>query len=296
MLDETKGHRVRSRNRPAHTQASSLRVSQGSARSYLLTLLGEYALPNQKPVWTATLLEALVAIGFAEMAARQAIARAASAGWLEGVRNGRRVMWQISTKFRHSMESGLHRVHSISREPRPWNGQWLVFVISLPDSQRAIRTKLYKALRWSGYGAPSAGLWITPHADRLSETGEIIRRFKLDDVAYVFTSELSELGVTVEKLVQSAWDWESIGHEYDLILDRIAALQPRTPQSTFLAHCNLIQEWQQLPFIDPGLPRELQPADWRGRKAAKRLEKLREQWAVEAHKYWRTLSRIERPR
>jgi phenylacetic acid degradation operon negative regulatory protein len=58
----------------------------------------------------------------------------------------------------------------------------------------------------------------------------------------------------------------------------------------------LIQEWQQLPFIDPGLPRELLPTDWKGRRAAKRLEELRERWAVEAHKYWRTLCRVERPR
>jgi phenylacetic acid degradation operon negative regulatory protein len=296
MLDDAKGRAGRSKDRPAPAQDTSLRVSQGSARSYLLTLLGEYALPNQRPIWTATLLEALVAIGFAEQAARQAIARAAAAGWLEGVRDGRRVMWGISAKFQRSMEHGLQRVHSISREPMPWNGQWLILVVSLPDSQRAVRTKLYKALRWAGYGAPSAGLWVTPHVDRLSETGEIIRRFKLDDVAYVFAGEIGELGVTVEKLVQSAWDWQLIEHEYDSILKRVAAQRPRTPQSTFLAHCGLIQEWQQLPFIDPGLPRELQPADWRGRRAAKRLESLREQWAVEAHKYWRMLSRTERPR
>jgi phenylacetic acid degradation operon negative regulatory protein len=296
MLDDIKGHQPRSNGRSASAQNASPRVSQGSARSYLLTLLGEYALPNQKPIWTATLLEALVAIGFAEKAARQAIARAASAGWVEGARDGRRVMWRISRKFQQSMESGLQRVRSISREPRPWNGQWLIFVISLPDTQRAVRTKLYKALRWAGYGAPSAGLWVNPHPDRLSETGEIIRRFHLDDVAYVFAGEATELGVTVAKLVQSAWDWELIDREYDSILKRVAALQPRTPQSTFLAHCGLIQEWQQLPFIDPGLPTELLPTDWRGRRAAKRLEDLRDRWAVEAHKYWRTLGRIERPR
>jgi phenylacetic acid degradation operon negative regulatory protein len=293
MLDD---HKALSNSRSGPAYNASPRVSQGSARSYLLTLLGEYVLPSQKPIWTATLLKALMAIGFAENASRQAIARAASAGWLEGARNGRRVMWRISPKFQLSMERGLQRVRSIGREPRPWNGQWLIFVISLPDAQRTVRTKLYKVLRWAGYGAPSAGLWVTPHTDRLPETAEIVRRFHLDDVAYVFTGETNGLGVPVEKLVQSAWDWESIDCEYDSILKRAAAWQPRSPQSTFLAHCGLIQEWQQLPFIDPGLPTELLPVDWKGRKAAKRLEDLRDRWAVEAHKYWRTLGRIERAR
>ena len=138
------------------------------------------------------------------------------------------------------MERGLQRVRSISREPRPWNGQWLIVVISLPDAQRTVRTKLYKALRWAGYGAPAPGLWVNPHSDRLSETAEIIRRFQLDDVAYVFTGETNELGVTVEKLVKSAWNWDLIDREYDLVLKRVAGLQPRTPQSRFLSHCALI--------------------------------------------------------
>jgi phenylacetic acid degradation operon negative regulatory protein len=259
-------------------------------------LLGEYVLPSQKPIWTATLLEALIVLDFAEKAARQAIARAASAGWLEGTREGRRVLWRVSPWLQKSMNNGLQRVRSISREPKPWNGQWLIFVISLPEAQRTIRNKLYKSLRWTGFGTPTAGLWVNPHFDRLSETADIIRRFRLNDIAHVFAGEAHEIGVDVPTLVQAAWNWNLIDREYDLLVKRYANLRPRNLQSTFLAHCALVQEWQQIPFIDPGMPKELLPADWKGRQSAKRLEEMRERWGVDAHKYWRALSHGDPPR
>src|ERR1700760_915675 len=65
------------------------RVSVGSARSLLLTVLGEFVMPSGQAVWTSTLLHALVGVGTAENAARQAIARSAAAGWLGGGKDGR---------------------------------------------------------------------------------------------------------------------------------------------------------------------------------------------------------------
>ena len=43
------------------------RVTQlGSARSLLLTVLGEFVHPNGSPVWTATLVDALQVLGVEE--------------------------------------------------------------------------------------------------------------------------------------------------------------------------------------------------------------------------------------
>ena len=67
---------------PAITAISAprSRVSVGSARSLLLTVLGEFVLPSGQAVWTSALLHALVGVGTAENSARQAIARSAAAG------------------------------------------------------------------------------------------------------------------------------------------------------------------------------------------------------------------------
>ena len=66
-----------------------------SARSLLMTLLGEYVLPRERAAWTSTFVEALSADGVEEKAARQALARTAAEGWITAERVGRRVRWTV---------------------------------------------------------------------------------------------------------------------------------------------------------------------------------------------------------
>ena len=89
----------------AATSTPRGRVSVGSARSLLLTVLGEFVLPSGQAVWTSALLHALVGVGTAENSARQAIARSASAGWLEGRKDGRQVRWRLTPAGRRVIEA-----------------------------------------------------------------------------------------------------------------------------------------------------------------------------------------------
>ena len=65
-------------------------VGAPAARSVLLTLLGEYVLPRRPGVWQETLINALCALDYKTQAARQALARSVTAGWLRTERHGRR--------------------------------------------------------------------------------------------------------------------------------------------------------------------------------------------------------------
>ena len=53
-------------------------VAATSARSLLLTVLGEIVLPAGTPVWTQTVLDLLATVGVEEKSARQALARTAA--------------------------------------------------------------------------------------------------------------------------------------------------------------------------------------------------------------------------
>ena len=61
-----------------------------AARSMLLTMLGEYVLPLRDGVWQETLIAALGSLDYKTHAARQALSRSVSAGWLRTERHGRR--------------------------------------------------------------------------------------------------------------------------------------------------------------------------------------------------------------
>src|SRR5262245_6364456 len=75
-------------------------VGAASARSLLLTVLGEFSLPSARPVWTSALVGVMAGPGVEEKAARQALAGTAADGWIEPLRDGRRVRWDLTAPGR----------------------------------------------------------------------------------------------------------------------------------------------------------------------------------------------------
>ncbi|CAN5506889.1 PaaX family transcriptional regulator C-terminal domain-containing protein [soil metagenome] len=266
------------------------RISVGSAKAVLLTVLGEFVFPECKPVWTSTLVQVMVATGVAEKSARQAIARAAAAGWIEGRKDGRRTSLSLTPRMERFMQNGIVRVHSMGQLPEHWDGRWLALVLALPESHRAIRPRLYRQLGWAGFGNPSAGLWVNPHAGRIDEARRVVQKFELEGIAFAFVGTSIDMGMTDQMLVEQSWDLPRVSAHYDTLLERFGKLRPQSDESRLTAHVQLVHEWQQLPFVDPGLPRELMPPDWRGYRVAHKLETLREKWAGPAHAYWKQLA------
>ena len=107
----TPGEEAAERGRPL--------VSAGSARSQLLTVLGELVMPNGNSVWTSSLLYVLTGLGIEEQTARQAIARGAAAGWITPHRQGREVQWELTPAGRRLIDQGAERVYSMSGESYP---------------------------------------------------------------------------------------------------------------------------------------------------------------------------------
>src|SRR5258706_500926 len=95
---------------PAVSRRRELGLS--SARSLLLTVLGEYVLPAGEPVWTGTLVAALGLLGVAEKAARQALARTAAEGWITSSRHGRLARGRLTHAGRRLLTDGAQRVYS----------------------------------------------------------------------------------------------------------------------------------------------------------------------------------------
>ncbi|HSW19723.1 MAG TPA: PaaX family transcriptional regulator C-terminal domain-containing protein [Ramlibacter sp.] len=268
----------------------------GTARSVLLTLLGEFVWPQQSPVWNTTLVQVLGTIGIAEKAARQAIARAASHGWLTSQRQGRHVSWSLTPLLCGFIADGAERVNSLGRDPGAWDSQWLVLAFSLSDDRRAARQPLYSALRWAGFGNPSAGLWVSPHADRLGEVRRILQRLELGDVTFSFAGRSVDLGVTDQRMVQLAWDLGAIDSHYADLKARFLSRRPKSDEETFLADIELVTAWQKVPFLDPVLPGPLRPPNGQGHRIAAELAALRAKWRPIALGYWQRVAEAADPR
>src|SRR3954469_21893858 len=115
-------------------------LGAASARSLLLTVLGEFVLPGGRPVRTAAVLDLLADLDVAEKAARQAIMRTADSGWIAGTRIGRETRWSLTDAGTRLLKEGTDRIYGFAADDRGWDGRWLVVVVAVPENARQLRT------------------------------------------------------------------------------------------------------------------------------------------------------------
>lgn len=275
------------RTTPARPAVSRRReVSHTSARSLLMTLLGEFVLPHDSPVWTSVFLDTLAAFGIEEKSARQALARTAAEGWLAAEKVGRRVRWSLTLPGRRLLTEGAERIYGFGSVERPWNGTWLVLLVSVPETKRDLRHQLRTRLSWAGFGSPDAGIWITPDPAREDEALGILKELGLGTDAMSFTASYGAVG-NEEAMVARAWNLTDLERRYEEFVDEFAGLRPAAGDPMLRAQTRLVHEWRRFPFLDPQLPRDLLPRNWSGAKAAKLFHRKHVAWRAGAQQRWR---------
>jgi phenylacetic acid degradation operon negative regulatory protein len=271
---------------PVHNGSARRReVGSGSARSLLLTVLGEFVHPRAERVWTGTLVEALGALGVEEKAARQALTRTANEGLLTSSRHGRRVLWDLTDHGAELLEAGTRRIYGFMRQRRAWDGRWLVVTVSIPETQRQLRHRFRTRLTWLGLGSPTSGLWITPDEHKEPEVHAVIRDLGLDSQAFAWSGPATGIG-DESRLIQEAWDLDEVEGRYLDFLTGFEGRRADTPRDAFVAQVQMVQEWRRFPFLDPDLPSELLDHDWPGPRAAAVFHDRHDRWHRQAQAEW----------
>ncbi|ODU02813.1 MAG: hypothetical protein ABS81_16390 [Pseudonocardia sp. SCN 72-86] len=266
------------------------RVSAGSARSLLLTIFGEFVLPSGQAAWTSTLLHAMLGVGTAENSARQAIARSAAAGWIEGRKEGRQVRWRLTPTGRRLIEDGSRRVTALSASRPAWDGRWRVLVITVPNSHRDSRRRLYRGLSWVGFGNPTAGTWVTPNAEAVAPAADVVDGLGLAPWCLSFAGEGLGIGLTDRDIVDQSWDLDAIATNYAESLARFPGAPVTSGDDALFTQIAVVNELQRFPFMDPRLPLDLLPDQWLGRTAPAHFQEMRREWHDAAHDRWRELT------
>jgi phenylacetic acid degradation operon negative regulatory protein len=264
-------------------------VGGGSARSLLITILGEYVLPAARPVWTGTLVDVLAMLDVEEKSARQALARTAAEGWLSSDRIGRRVRWHLTAPGRRLLVEGAERIYSFGSDTDDWDGHWVVLLVSVPESMRDLRHTLRTRLSWAGFGTPTAGVWISPRGGAEAAANQILADLALPSTAMSFLATYGTLG-RQEDMVASAWDLAEVARHYESFIEEFERLTPDTPDGVLCAQTRLVQAWRRFPFLDPQLPRDLLPATWSGTRAAVLFNDRHLRWRDPARRRWAELA------
>lgn len=263
-------------------------IGAASARSLLLTVLGEFVLPEDRPVWTATFLEALALVGVEEKAVRQALARSATEGWLASEKQGRRTRWRLTPSGRRLLTEGAARIFGFGATVAGWDRRWLIVLAGAPESDRKLRHMLRTRLAWNGLGNLSPGVWVSPYADREAAIRDVLRQIGVAETATVFVGSLGDL-TEAQRVARQAWDLAEIELAYEDFLDEVKALRPRSAAGTFAAQTRLVQEWRRFPFLDPALPQELLPDRWSGAQAVMLFHDRHDTWQATANDHWKAI-------
>jgi phenylacetic acid degradation operon negative regulatory protein len=261
-----------------------------SARSLLLTVLGEFVLPQAAPAWTQALVSGLAEVGIEEKAARQALSRTASEGLLVAERDGRRVRWQLTPSGTELLAEGAERIYGFGRGLDGWDGRWLVLTVSVPETQRRLRHSLRTRLTWAGLGSPVPGLWVTPDVSKAKEVASVVESLGVE--AFSFVGRFGEVG-DYRRLVAEAWRLDEVERRYaQFIATWAGSARPTNPAEHFRSQVQLVQQWRVVPFLDPGLPAQLLPVDWPGPAAAESFRDSHRGYHREAQAHWARLMHL----
>ena len=258
-----------------------------AARSVLLTVLGEFVLPRRDGVWQETLVAALGTLGYTPQAARQALARSVTGGWLRTERHGRRSRVHLTEPTVDMLTTGAARIYSFG-DPWEWKGRWLLVVLRVPEDRRDVRHRMRTRLAWAGFGSLGGGLWITPHVEREGELAAVDGAELLS-----FRAQLGALGEP-ERVVADAWDLDAVSSAYRDFLAQFGRLRPKAPEAVFRAQALLVHEWRKFPFLDPDLPAEMLPRGWPRTRAHDVFRARHAEWHEPAQDYFRALEGLGR--
>jgi phenylacetic acid degradation operon negative regulatory protein len=259
--------------------------SVASAKALLLTVLGELVLPQGGQAWTRSLIDLLALVGVEEKNARQALARTADQGFVAPDRIGRRVRWGLTVDGKELLTEGTRRIYDFDAGAAAWDGQWVVVLCPVPEDQRAKRHQLRRRLEFAGFGFLSAGVAVSPHAERIGMATAALDELGLEASAVVMRAQSVEVPSNGD-LLHRAWDLDALAEQYRSFIRAMAGQAPASPPECAAALVALVHEWRRFPSVDPEIPDELLPPQWPGHEAKAVFDDRHAHWSPAAHSWF----------
>jgi phenylacetic acid degradation operon negative regulatory protein len=277
-----------------------------SARGLLFTVLGEFVLPGGGTAWTSALIDAIARLGVEEKNVRQALMRTAADGWLAAERLGRRTRWRLTPAAEQLLTEGTERIYGFTGTAAGWDGQWLLALARVPETDRPARHRLRTRMTWAGFGSPEPGVWISPHTGRVAEATRILAGAGVTDARVFIARQMPATPETASQatpspegaapaggvgndagMARQAWDLDGLEKDYETFLEDFAGSEAEDPIADLIG---LVHAWRRFPWVDPVLPPELLPQPWRGTRAAALFHERHDAWSAAAQAAWVTIN------
>lgn len=238
-----------------------------SARSVLVTILGDTVALLGGTVWLTDLITLASPFGFNERLVRTSMFRLVAERWVTNERIGRRSRYSLTAFARDEFADADARI--FRRTGPDWDGLWtLVFVASGPDDD----AQVVRHLRWRGFAEITKGVYARPNSD-IATTRQLFDRLEISPYPLVASARFDEIGGVIRtgpfRDRSGLAAAEDSYREFVDLYQRIPSVPAgqRRPKDAFVLRTMLIHDLRRTRLRDPELPSELLPNDWVGRQA-----------------------------
>ncbi|MBY8860724.1 regulator [Nocardia sp. CA2R105] len=274
---------------PEHAILDDFDSRPGSATSLIRTVLGAYR--GELGGWAAIaeLVELMRELGIAADATRIAVTRLKRRGVLApAVRDGR-AGYRLTAQAEAMYARGDRRIFGFRQmtDADPWR----LISFTIPETLRATRHQLRRRLGWIGCGTVSPGLWIAPEY-LAAEVTDIVAALGLSDCVTTFLATSAVVPDSMAEAAARWWDLDGIAARHREFLAhhaKSADARQLTPREAFVEFVPLLDEWRIIPYVDPGLPPSMLPADWPGVRSVGLFAAARDRCLTTSREWVRTL-------
>ncbi len=241
-----------------------------SARSVLVTVLGDTVAPLGGSIWLADLIRLAEVFGFSDRLVRTSMFRLAAEGWVTNERVGRRSRYSLTEFSRAEIADASTRIYR--RVAPTWDGQWTLAFVDASAGE-ADEPSLEQSLRWHGFAPIAAGVFAKPNADAVAARS-LFARLGVEPAPMVATAAFDAVSPvaatatfrTESGLARAEAAYRDIVDGYGWTDSLVPGDLP--PRSAFLLRSMIVHDLRRSRLGDPELPIDLLPADWIGSRAA----------------------------
>lgn len=256
------------------------------AKSLIVTFLGDMLCEHGGSIWLGSLIGLMAPFGINERLVRTSVLRLSREDWLVAKAVGRRSYYRLTKAGRTRIRDSGRRIYGA---PKPaWDGQWHVVLTGHGAIDAEVRAQLRRELLWLGYGGIAPNVYAHPNADADALRNALSALGVARQIVVMRAHGEPLFGAEPDyTLLRTAWNLDALGDAYKGFVARFAPLvamldeTPIEPRSAFILRLLAMHEFRRAVLRDPGLPRELLPADWAG-DAARELVRRLLGWVAEA--------------
>ena len=238
-----------------------------SARSMLVTILGDTIVPLVDEVWLSDLFMLCEPFGFSERLVRTSLFRLGTEGWVTNCRVGRRSKYTPTDLAVRECRDAARRIYR--RPGTDWDSGWTLVFLDQPVPRPTDREMFAKHLRWQGFVKLGRGLYASPVAS-VRDVHALVDHLALATTPAVATAHFDDLARLVrDGMFADAFHLSDFEQEYERFLDRYRPLLGRgfAPKLAYGLRTILVHDHRRVRLRLPDIPAELIPDGWIGGEA-----------------------------